>query len=184
MSEEWNAQQVEVLGHGRFLRLVRRGGWEFVERLNLTGIVVVAAVSRRRNLVLVSQWREPVQARVVELPAGLAGDHEGQEDESLAAAAARELWEETGFHADRLVPVWAGPPSAGVSGEVMSIFLAEGVQRVGPGGGEEGEGVRTHVVPLSRLDEWCCVVKKLGWVVDPKVLAGVYFVCRGGKGGI
>ena len=64
---------------GRHLRLVERNGWEFVERPGVRGIVVVAAVTPGGRLLLVEQRREPVGTRVVELPAGLAGDGGGLE---------------------------------------------------------------------------------------------------------
>jgi len=82
-----------------------------VERPGISGIVVVIGTTNHGGLVLVTQWREPVGAQVVELPAGLAGDIPGRETEDLAEAARRELREETGFDAAGMVPVLAGPPS-------------------------------------------------------------------------
>lgn len=166
----------EVLARGRHLRFVSRRGWEYVERPGISGIVVILAVTDRGGLVLVSQWREPVGARVVELPAGLAGDRPGDSREPLESAAKRELLEETGFQADRVVPVLSGPPSPGICSEVVTFFRAHGLRRIGPGGGETGEGVRAHVVPLSRLDDWAARLQACGVMMDPKVLAGLYLL--------
>src|SRR5436190_21784999 len=89
----------EVLYEGKFRRYVRRGGWEYVARRNVTGIVGIIAVTDDGKLVLVEQFRPPVGKNVIEIPAGLAGDVAGSEHEALAEAARRELLEETGYEA-------------------------------------------------------------------------------------
>ncbi|HVV52524.1 MAG TPA: NUDIX hydrolase, partial [Polyangia bacterium] len=86
-----------VLARGRYLTFVDDGGWEYVVRANVTGVVVIVAVTDDQKLLLVEQWRPAVHNRVIELPAGLVGDVDP--DETLATAAGRELVEETGFSA-------------------------------------------------------------------------------------
>ena len=164
------------MAEGRHLRFVVRNGWEFVERRNISGIVVLVGTTGHGCLVLVTQWREPVGAWVVELPAGLAGDLPGGEGEALAEAARRELREETGFEAATMEPVLKGPPSPGLSDEVVTFFRARGLVRVGRGGGVEEEEVRAHAVPLSGLSDWLDTVRAKGFLVDPKVYAGAYLV--------
>ena len=165
-----------TLAEGRHLRFVVRNGWEFVERPGISGIVVILGLTDRGGLVLATQWREPVAAWVVELPAGLAGDLPGHETEELANAATRELREETGFEAASMEPILTGPPSAGVSSEVVTFFRARGLKRTGRGGGEGDERVRTHVVPLARLGGWLAAMQARGVLVDPKVLAGAHLL--------
>src|SRR5699024_2459270 len=92
----------QLLYAGDFLRVKRRGHWEYVERVNARAVVVIVAVTDAGELVLVEQPRVPVAANCIELPAGLVGDIAGAEDESLATAAARELEEETGYRAAQL----------------------------------------------------------------------------------
>lgn len=174
MKENVQGRETRVLAEGRHLRFVVRDGWEYVERRRLSGIVVLVAVTRRGGLVLVTQPRVPVGGRVVELPAGLAGDEDGLEGEALADAARRELMEETGFSAERMEPVLSGPPSAGLSSEIVTLYWAPGAVRTGRGGGVAGERIRVHVVPLRRVEEWLGRMQRLGYQVDPKVLAGLY----------
>lgn len=173
---------LQTLAAGRHLQFVLRRGWEFVERRNISGIVVVIGTTPHAGLVLVTQWREPVRARVVELPAGLAGDRAGAAHEDLAAAARREFLEETGFTAAEMEPVLEGVPSPGISSEIVTFFRARGLARTARGGGEEGEGVRPHVVPLARLEDWLARMQAQGCRIDPKVYAGAWLVQRE-KGG-
>ena len=165
-----------TLAAGAHLRLVVANGWEYVQRPNISGIVVIVGTTNHGCLVLVTQWREPVGAFVVEWPAGLAGDVPGSETEALEEAARRELFEETGFETRTMEAIMTGPPSPGISDEVVTFYRAAGLARTGRGGGEEGENVRVHAVPLSRLEEWLAVVRARGMLVDPKVFAGAYWV--------
>ena len=162
-----------VVAEGRFLRFVVRNGWEYVERRKVSGIVVLVAATRHGSLLLVTQPREPVGGAVVELPAGLAGDEDGLEDESLASAARRELLEETGFEAAGVEPVLSGPPSAGVSNEVVTLYWAPDCVRTARGGGVGNEKIRVHAIPLRRVEEWLARMQRRGFQVDPKVLAGL-----------
>ena len=95
----------ETVAEGKFIRLVRKGTWEYVTRKGVCGIVAMVALTDDGKLVFVEQDRPPVGKRVVELPAGLAGDKAGEEDEALADAARRELLEETGYEALSMVRV-------------------------------------------------------------------------------
>lgn len=163
---------------GRHLRLVVRNGWEFVERPGIRGIVLVVAVTPEDRLLLVEQRREPVDANVLELPAGLAGDAESPPDEPLEEAARRELVEETGWDAKAMERLTSGPPSAGVTSEVITFFRARGLSRVGAGGGVEGEAITVHEVPLAAAEELLREREAGGTLIDPKVWAGLWFAHR------
>ncbi len=168
-----------MLGEGRFLRLVRRRGWERCERLRARGIVVIVAVTPAGELLLVEQHREAVGAPVLELPAGLAGDEPGCEEESLEEAARRELREETGWEAAELERLSAGPPSAGLSSEVVTLMRARGLVRRDAGGGAGDERIVVHAVPLGEVAVWLQRQETAGRLVDPKVWAGLWFAAAG-----
>lgn len=169
---------MKELHAGRHLRLVVRNGWEFVERPGIHGIVIVVALTPDGRVLLVEQWREAVGASVLELPAGLAGDAESPRDEPLEEAARRELVEETGWDAAEMERLAAGPPSAGVTSEIVTFFRARGLTKAGPGGGVDGEAITVHEVPLGEVEAFIAAREAVGVLVDPKVFAGLWFARR------
>jgi hypothetical protein len=62
---------------GKFLALVKVGHWEFADRVNATGAAIIIAVTTEQKVLLVEQYRTPVHARTIELPAGIIGDEPG-----------------------------------------------------------------------------------------------------------
>ncbi len=168
-----------VLHEGRHLRLMRRGDWEYAERTRARAVVAIVAVTDDGRLVLTEQHRVPVGGAVVELPAGLVGDRPGEAEEARVAAARRELLEETGYEAAEISYLTEGPPSAGLSSEVVTLYRARGLRKTGPGGGDAREAVRVHEVPLTEVAGWLERKVRAGTLVDPKVYAGLYFVSGG-----
>jgi 8-oxo-dGTP pyrophosphatase MutT (NUDIX family) len=99
------------------------------------------------GIILIEQYRHPLRRRLWELPAGLMD----VDDEPAQQAAARELIEETGYVAAEWSVLLDVATSPGFSEEVVRIFLARGLTRVGrprPGQHEEAE-LRVVRVPLD-----------------------------------
>ncbi|MEZ4453938.1 MAG: NUDIX hydrolase [Nannocystaceae bacterium] len=167
-----------VLGDGRFLRLLRRGRWEYVERVRGAGAAALVAVTDDRRLLLISQPRPALGGAVIELPAGLVGDDPGHEAEDAAIAAARELVEETGYSAKEVEYLCAGPTSPGLTSEQITLYRATGLEKVGPGGGLESESITVHAVPLDEVEAWLAERARAGDHVDLKIYAGLYFARR------
>ncbi len=169
MSEAENPAR--ILHEGEFLRLLRRRHWEYVERTNAHGVAVIVAVTDADELLLVEQYRLPVQQPVIELPAGLVGDI--GEEETLLEAAQRELEEETGYRAARMSELASGPTTAGLSNEITTFCRADGLKRVGPGGGDDSETITVYPVPLAGLRDWLST-QSLRAAIDPKLYAGLW----------
>ena len=167
-----------VLGEGKYLRLLDRDGWEYVERHNVCGIVAIVAITDSRRLVLVEQHRAALDARVIELPAGLVGDLAGAEHEDLAVAARRELLEETGYEAARLELVFHGPLAAGLSSSLITYFRARGLKKVHAGGGDENEEIFVHEVPLASADAWLAAQRARGCYVDPRLYVALHLAAQ------
>ncbi len=170
-----NPAQKITLHAGKFLALVKEGRWEYVDRLGATGAAIVVAVTSERKLLLVEQYRIPVRARTIELPAGIIGDDPGG-NESPADAAHRELLEETGYVAERIETLTTGPASSGLTSEVVTLLLASGLKRVHAGGGVGHENITVHEVPLSEVHDWLAAKASEGLLIEPKVYAGLYFI--------
>jgi ADP-ribose pyrophosphatase len=146
-----------------------------VQRKNITGIVGIVAVTDEGKLILVEQYRTPVDKRVIEIPAGLVGDTPGMENEALAEAANRELEEETGYRAQRIEPLAVGTASAGMSDEVITLLRASGLSRVGNGGGDASEQIQVHEISVNQVRTWLTDRQKEGLLVDLKVYSALYF---------
>ena len=150
--------------------------WDFVQRKNSTGVVAVVARTASDEVILVEQFRPPLEASVIELPAGLVGDVEGELDESFESAARRELLEETGYSARIMTEVARGPTSAGLTDEIISLFLASDLTKQNAGGGDSSEEIIVHLVPLSNLDNWIDCAEKSGKLIDIKLWTGIHFL--------
>ncbi|HCU23977.1 MAG TPA: hypothetical protein DF383_03090 [Deltaproteobacteria bacterium] len=164
----------EILYRGNYLQLVKKQNWEWVERVNCSGVVMMLGMTAERKVILVEQYRVSLGKNVIEFPAGLVGDQD--KAENLETAARREFLEETGYTAERWTLLMDGPPSAGMSSETVSIFLAEALKKVGAGGGDESEKITVHEVELSQVEEWLWTRRREGTAVDPKVYSGLYFL--------
>jgi len=171
--------ELTTIAKGKHVHLVARGTWEYAHRPGTTGIVSIAALTNDRKMVLVEQYRPPLQARVIEMPAGLAGDLAHASDESMENAARRELFEETGFVAGEMTQVAVGPISAGLSDEVITLFIARHLTRQTDGGGDHTEDIITHLVPIDTIDAWLEEQQKLGKLVDLKIFSGLRFLLIG-----
>ena len=168
--------QAVVLKEGQFMRLIRQGGWEYVERTNCTGIVVIIAMTDDKKVILIKQHRPPVECYCIEFPAGLVNDRGHRTKESMATAAKRELFEETGYRAKKMTKILVGPVSPGSSADRMTLFMAEGLTKSGDGGGDHTEDIEVCVVPLAKVELWLRSMEKKNCLVDPKVYTGLYFL--------
>ncbi|CAN5473116.1 hypothetical protein BH09VER1_BH09VER1_26630 [soil metagenome] len=177
---EWlKRAQTSTLFEGRHCRIRTVNGWEYVERVNASGVVAILAITDEDKIILIEQFRPPLGKIVIEIPAGLAGDIEGSEGEELASAARRELLEETGYQAGQMEYLTEGPASAGLSTEVITFFRAEGLIKVAKGGGDGSEKISVYEIPLVHLDSWITDRRAAGCEVDYKVYAALYFHLRG-----
>jgi ADP-ribose pyrophosphatase len=166
----------KVVYDGRFLKFFTYGAWEYIQRKNCTAIVIIVAVTKEQDVVFVEQYRPPVGRIVIEFPAGLANDRGLRTKETALAAAKRELVEETGYKAGRMVKMFDGPVSSGSSADLVTMYLARDVEKVAQGGGDEFESIIVHSVPLQQVDAWLARMKRRGCLVEPKIYAGLYFL--------
>lgn len=168
--------QPKTMCEGKYLRLVRRGHWEYAERTNAGSAVIVIAVTPENKLVFVEQFRVPMDANTIEMPAGLVGDVDAQD--TLEDAARRELLEETGWLASEVKVLMVGPTSSGMSNEVIAFVRARGLTRVHAGGGDETENITVHEVPVADAPRWLAAKMAEGYAMDAKLWAGLWLIDR------
>jgi len=181
----------KIIAKGQFMRFVMKGDWEYFERNNCSAIVIILAMTDDQKVIFVEQYRPPVNKNVIEFPAGLVNDHEpckvkeGKKStlvykkrpkESIALAAKRELFEETGYKAKRVVKLLDGPVSGGACADIVTIVHAQDIKKVGDGGGDFLESIIIHEVPLNEVEPWLSKMKRKGCLIEPKIYTGLYFL--------
>ncbi len=162
-----DSENEEIVWQGRFITAKTRGKWEYVSRARGIKAAVILAIDNG-HVLLVEQFRVPLGANCLELPAGLVGDE--NEGERLEAAAARELEEETGYRADRIERVGEFYSSPGMVSESFFFVRALGLEKVGEGGGVDGENIIVHRIPLNDMSDFIAKKRCEGCVMDAKLL--------------
>ena len=171
----------ETLYEGKWLRLRRRGRWEYAERTHADGMaVIIIAATPDDHVLFVEQSRIPLGGRTIEMPAGLVGDQPGED--TLEDAARRELIEETGWRAAHVEVLLVGPTSSGMSNERIAFVRATGLERVGPGGGDSTEDIIVHEVPRNQAPAWLMQKRSEGYELDLKLWGGLWMLERNPDG--
>ncbi|HET6514501.1 MAG TPA: NUDIX hydrolase [Thermodesulfovibrionales bacterium] len=163
----------EPVWEGRYLRCLKLTyrdsegalrNWETVERVNCDGVVAIVPITDQGEVLLIRQFRPAVKNYVVEFPAGLNDRGERHED-----AALRELREETGYEAAEIIFLAEGPLSSGSSSEVLTVFLARGLQFKGIEGRDETEDIEVLKIPLDQVEEELARFVSKGDFIDLKI---------------
>lgn len=145
--------------------------WEAVRRTTGTDIVSAIPVTNDGKIILIEQFRPPVDKMVIEFPAGLV-----DKGESFEEAARRETKEETGYWAGKIKKLFAGPVSAGLSDESLTVFLATNLKFVGKKDGREEREIAVYAIPLEEVNEWLNGKEKEGILVDVKTRAYISYI--------
>ena len=154
----------KVEWEGKYIRIVTRGGWEYVERCGGVGAVVILA-EHDGKIILIEQSRVPLKGRpCLELPAGLVGD---EDDKGVEETAVKELEEETGFTAERIERLGEYFSSPGMVAEGFELVRAHGVR---PCGSPVEEGIEVHLVESEGVAEFVAARRAAGVAVDVKLL--------------
>ncbi|MDA1060993.1 MAG: NUDIX hydrolase [bacterium] len=89
-------------------------------------IVVIAAFTSKMEIILIEQYRHPVKAVDLELPAGYIETS----DNNIKEAAERELLEETGYKCKTLKKICESYASAGFSNNIISFFIGFDARKI------------------------------------------------------
>lgn len=168
-AESWQVVDSVVEFEGTVLSLrrdtVRRDGDQFErEVVDHPGAVAVFALDEDERVLVVNQYRHPVRARLVEMPAGLLD----VADEPPLDAARRELLEEGGVVAERWSELIDVHPSPGFSSELIRVFLAEGIST-----GEPDPEFRPHHEEAAMTVEWVPLADIVAAALSGRVRNGI-----------
>jgi ADP-ribose pyrophosphatase len=158
-----------VLQGSRFnvheLELQGTDGKQYVrEVIRHPGAVVLLPLIDRDTVVLIENYRPSVGQTLLELPAGTR-----EMDEPVEVTAARELMEETGYVAERLIKLHEFYSAPGICDELMHLFMAEGLTE-GQHQREATERIENRIVTRSEV----VTMIADGIIRDAKTLVGLY----------
>lgn len=127
--------------------------------------VVIIAEDREGRLLLIRQYRYPIERVIYELPAGIV-----EQGESFEDAASRELQEEAGWKPHAMEPVadvWSSP---GFTTELFAMFYARDLeQRSLPP--DDDECITHKFYTRSEVE----AMASRGEIGDAKTLLGIYW---------
>jgi ADP-ribose pyrophosphatase len=158
---------LQTVWQGKYISVCKRGRWEYVSRTGSTNAVVILA-EHEGNVILIEQYRVPVAARCLELPAGLVGDED--ENATVEDTAVKELEEETGFTCERVERLGEFHSSPGMVAESFALVRAHGIRRVSEGGGNEHEDITVHLVAREDIPGFVQSRRDAGTAIDVKLL--------------
>jgi ADP-ribose pyrophosphatase len=116
----------KVLYNGKIIDLVLEevelpnGNQSQREVVKHPGAVAILAVTPENKIVLVRQYRKPLNRSIIEIPAGKL-----EKGETPESCARRELEEETGYRSDQLVHLQSFYTSPGFADELIHVYFSD-----------------------------------------------------------
>jgi ADP-ribose pyrophosphatase len=153
---------------GNFLHVVRdtvrlpNGAEATREYVLHPGAVMIIGLLDDGRVVMERQFRHPMQAVMIEFPAGKVDPGEDR-----LVCAKRELLEETGYRASEWAFAGRLAPTVAYSDEVIDIWFARGLT-LGERALDDGEFLDVIAATPEELKHWCFT----GEVIDCKTIIG------------
>ena len=70
----------------------------------------------------------------------------------------------------------SGTASAGLCDEVITLFRADGLEKITAGGGDDSEDITVHEIPVNQVEQWLKQQTAQNKLADLKVYSALYFV--------
>lgn len=131
--------------------------------------IALLMITADQRMILVKQWRAPVEKVTLEIPAGKVDE---RDDGDLRHAALREMNEETRLRARHLEKIATTLSSPGFTDEAITLFKAEGLTKVAqPLPQDDDENIRLVKVSLPEALQ----LIKSGEITDMKTVLAIYY---------
>ncbi|MCY6959979.1 NUDIX hydrolase [Clostridium brassicae] len=130
------------------------------------GGVAILAYKTDNTIILVEQFRSPIEKNILEIPAGKL-----EKGEDIETCCRRELEEETGYKAGKITFLGKIVTSPGFCDEYIHIFKAEDLYE-GQIGGDEDEFINLHEVEVQKVKD---MIKK-GEIIDAKTISAFMLI--------
>jgi ADP-ribose pyrophosphatase len=137
--------------------------------------VNVIPVTKSGEIVMIRQFRFGTWSLTLEIPGGMV-----DAGEDPAVAGARELEEETGYRAGRLLSLGWCHPNPAILNNRLHTFLALDCEQVHGGAPDEGEDISIELYPRTKIQEFL----RDGQISHSAVITAFHFEqLRGPRGG-
>lgn len=138
------------------------------------GAVAIVALNEKNEVLMVRQYRKPVEEALLEIPAGKI-----EKEEQSDVCAQRELMEETGFFARNLRHITDFYTSPGFSSERMHLYLARDLEKKARQA-DDDEYIQLEALPLEEA------LRKIydGEIKDAKTISGLLLAYNILKGAV
>lgn len=147
-SKPWKILETKDLYPGfRLDNCERPDGSTFdMYRLDYNDEILIFALTKKQEVILIKQYRHGVQKAILELPGGSV-----DEGESPLEAAKRELMEETGFTSDTFIEVGRSSPIPAILTNTVYYFLALDAEQIGEQSTWDAETIEIFLTPLDEV---------------------------------
>lgn len=133
--------------------------------VNRPDVVVIAAFTLKKQLILIEQYRHPVKSLDFELPAGYLE----KKDAKIEKAAARELLEETGYKCPALKKIGEAYASAGFMSNTVHFYMGFKAQKIQKQKLDQSEELDVRITPWTKA----LGLLKQGKIKDLGSVAGI-----------
>ena len=131
--------------------------------------VNVIGVTREGEAIFIEQYRQGSESMIFEIPGGMVDDGEDPD-----ATVRRELEEETGYKAGRVVRVGCSYPNPAQQSNKLYSYVALDCEKAGETDFDEHESIATKLVPLREIAE----LVHNGTITHSLAITAIYYAER------
>ncbi len=168
----------EIISKGKFssymaTRFLDQNGnerrWEWFSKKD---VAVILPITKDGNIVCISNYRIPIEAKVIELPAGLV------DSSSSLEQIKKELLEETGYACEKITQLGRFPMNAGMTNNFVTYYVGTDTSLSQDGQHlEESEDIDVKIMPPKELEN---LRDDKNIIVDPGIFSLIYLAQSNG----